>query len=82
MELRQELLSWYNAQLESKGMFIRDSSELASGYYFLELLHIFHPKTVTLSKVYIQPNNQYETLQNYKHLCQCFAHLGWKKLDP
>ena len=82
MELKKELIEWYNTQLEQKNIFISSTAELATGYLFLEILHNYHPKNVDLSKLYIRPKNQYEVLQNYKLLAQCFAKLGWKKLDP
>jgi hypothetical protein len=82
MELKRELLEWYNAQLEEKNIFIISAEELSSGYVFLEVLQNFHHKTVDLSKAYIKPKNEYEVLQNYKHLLACFGKIGWKKFDP
>ena len=35
-----------------------------------------------LSKADIKPKNEYEVLQNYKHLVNCFSKVGWKKFDP
>jgi hypothetical protein len=55
MELKKELIDWYNAQLEEKNIFLSSCEELASGYYFLEVLHNFHPKNVDLSKLYLKP---------------------------
>lgn len=82
MELKKELIEWYNAQLEEKNIFISSTAELATGYHFLEILHYYHPKNVEISKSYLKPKNEFEVLQNYKLLANCFAKLGWKKLDP
>lgn len=60
-------------------MFLSSLEELSTGYYFLEVLHNFHPKTVDLPKVYLKPKSEYEILQNYKLLSNCFIRLGWKK---
>ncbi len=30
----------------------------------------------------MKPKDDYEILQNYKHLLSAFVKLGWKKFDP
>ena len=82
MEIKKELLEWYNNQLEDKNIFITTLEEMSSGAVFLAVLHNFHPKVVTLSKINHKPKNEYEVLQNYKHLLNCFSKIGWKKFDP
>ena len=57
MELKKELLEWYNYQLEEKNLYITSIEELATGYIFLEVLHNFHGKTVDLTRVYVKPKN-------------------------
>lgn len=56
--------------------------DLKSGSLLLETMHVYFPKYVDLSKIYIKPKNSFEVMQNYRQLFNIFGQLGWKKMDP
>lgn len=50
MELKKELLEWYNHELAQKNVVLHGTDELANGYHFLEVIHNYHPKSVDLTQ--------------------------------
>lgn len=75
------LVQWFSKELSAKKIPIETIKDLKPGNAFLETIHRYHPKYVELSKVYIKPKNNFEVLQNYKQLSNCFHNLGWKRFE-
>lgn len=81
-DAENEVLEWFRKEVGGKNIGVQCFKDLKSGRIFLETIHIYHQKYVDLSKTYVKPKNNFEVLQNYKQLMNCFQALRWKKFEP
>ncbi|GLC46030.1 Microtubule-associated protein RP/EB member 1 [Pleodorina starrii] len=69
---RGEILSWINDTLSLR---LNKVEETCNGAVACQLLDVLHPGTVPMAKVDFNANNEYQMINNYKVLQDCFNKL-------
>ena len=76
---RKDILGWVNGTLNTD---LATVDELGKGDIYCRLIHHFHPGSVQLSKVLMEPKMEYESILNLKYLQNALERLGsTKKID-
>ncbi|KAM8716882.1 hypothetical protein ACLKA7_003710 [Drosophila subpalustris] len=79
MQSVRNLIMWINETLETK---IREMSDLSTGAIYCQLMHSLWRRSICLSKVNFNTNDQWQQLSNYKLLKKSFQRMDLVKEIP